>query len=150
MNRLLLWALAGGFMACVFASAVDAKDDPDVNAACVMPAPLDRQSPTYPVRLTIRGDDAKMLGSGVVTVSRLDGSGVVSVDCAKPQVVMRLSPGSYIATVDAAGGPTRNIRFRVVPSQRAKILALRIPPSRPELTEPHEQLATNQAPKDHQ
>jgi hypothetical protein len=132
MRWLVLLVLCGSlFAACAFAQAAEAQQS--IDAACVMPAP-EGASPTYPVRLEIRGDDARALGSGVVTVSRADGSGPVSVDCAKPRVIMRLAPGSYMATVDAAASRTRVLRFRVLASQGARTLVLRFAPSAAELT----------------
>ena len=106
----------------------------DVDAACVMPAPPRKQSATFPVRLDIHGDDARAVGSGVVTLSHADGTGTVTLDCAKPRVLMRLAPGSYVATVDMTAGPTRTLQFRVSASQGTKTLMLRFPPSVPELT----------------
>jgi hypothetical protein len=106
----------------------------DVDAACVMPAAPGVRSHTHPVRLDIRGDDARAVGSGVVTLSRSDGTGAISVDCAKPRVLMRLAPGSYIATVNMTAGPTRTLRFRVSASQGERTLTLRFPPSVPALT----------------
>jgi len=115
-------------------SNADAKTSPNVDSACVVRAAGESQSITYPVQLQIMGDDAKGLGSGVVTISHPDGSGPISIDCAKPEVIVRLLPGDYIATVDAAGGPATNLKFRVLPSEVPKILALRLPQSRPYLT----------------
>jgi hypothetical protein len=132
MRRPLFLLLCSSPLA-VCAIAPAAKAQPSVDAACVMPAPEGALS-TYPVRLEIRGGDARALGSGVVTVSHLDGRSPISVDCAKPRVIMRLAPGSYMATVDAAAGRTRTLRFRVLPSQGARTLVLRFPSAVAELT----------------
>ena len=133
MNRLALSGLLCSFLIIgVTSITANANASPDVNAACLVPA-SETRSVTYPVRLKILGDDAKGLGSGVVTVSHQDGSDAFSVDCAKPQVIMRLPAGSYIVTVDAAGAPARNLRFRVVPSHSPKTLAMRFPSSSPAL-----------------
>ena len=137
MARLAFLALFGGVIAtCAFPFPAKAQNNQSVDAACVMPVAPEGLSRTYPVRLEIRGDDAGALGSGVVTISHSDGRGVTSVDCSKPSVMMRLVPGSYIATVDAAAAPTRTLRFRVLPSQPAKTLVLRFSPSKPALTIP--------------
>lgn len=105
----------------------------DVDAACVVPAPLGNRLGTHLVRLQIRGADAHALGSGVVTISRSDGTGAVSVDCAKPQVLMRLAPGSYIATVDAAASSTKTLRFRVAAAQGSRTITLHFPLAAPDL-----------------
>lgn len=132
MNRRLLVLI---FAAPVLAPhVIGAARAQDVAAACVMPAAPGAPSATHPVRLEIHGDDARGVGSGVVTVTRADGTGAVSVDCAKPRVLMRLAPGSYVATVDMTAGPTKTLKFRVLPSQGARTLALRFAPSAPELT----------------
>jgi hypothetical protein len=133
MGRWVFLMLFGSAF-CLLAFAAKAQVDQGVDAACVMPPIPESQSATYPVRLEIRGDDAKALGSGVVTVSHSDGRGLISVDCAKPRVIMRLAPGSYIATVDPAAGPTRTLRFQVLPSQGTRTLTLHFPPLAPALT----------------
>ena len=126
--------LAGSLFGAILFSQPAIAQSPDVDAACVMPAPPGNQSSNHLVRLRIHGDDARALGTGVVTISRSDGTGTVSIDCEKPQILMRLSPGSYIATVDAPASSTRTLRFRVSSSQGARVLSLHFPPAVPALT----------------
>jgi hypothetical protein len=126
MGMLAFIAFSCGVLArCAFPPAAEAKNNQSAYAACLMPAVPGGGSPTYPVRLEIRG---------VVTVSRPDGSGLASVECSKPRVILHLAPGSYLATVDAAAGPTRTLRFRVRPSRNARTLVLHFHPSTPLLT----------------
>lgn len=129
--RLFTRLCAAGVFA-MQSSVVEARA-PAISAGCVMPPSLEDQA-TYPVQLDIHGDASSGLGSGVVTITHSDGADPMSVDCAKARILMRLAPGSYIATVDPAAGPTRSLRFQVSPSRGTKDLALQIPPSTPELT----------------
>jgi hypothetical protein len=105
--------------------------NPSLAAACSVPA-VHGGNQRYAVELELFGDDAGALGSGVVTVSRTDGTGTVTVDCDKPRVLMRLQPGDYDATLDMAAGPTRNIRFHV-PGSAGTIVTARFAPVQAEL-----------------
>jgi len=134
MKSLALPILLCSFLAGATSLTADAKVRPSEDTACVVRAAGTSQSITYPVQLQIMGDDAKGLGSGVVTISHPDGSEPISIDCAKPEVMVRLPSGDYIATVDAAGGSARNLSFQVLPSDAPKMLALRLPQSKPSLT----------------
>lgn len=130
-----LTLLAGALGTGMVLLPASAQNGRDVDAACVMPVAPGSQTATYRVQLEMRGDDSRALGSGVVNVSHLDGTGMTTVDCSKPRVLMRLAPGSYIATVDAPAGPTKTLKFRVRPSQGTRTLILRFPPGVPELTD---------------
>jgi hypothetical protein len=88
----------------------------------------------HTVRLWITGDDSRALGSGVVTVTRANGSQPASIDCARPVVLMRLPAGRYIATIDAAAGPPRNVQFSVTRSFAPRTIDVRLRPEVPLLT----------------
>jgi hypothetical protein len=136
MNRLTLSGLFCSFLGIGAIPIIAvAKNNPDLNTGCLVRAARASLSVDYPVRLQILGDDAKGLGSGVVTVSHPDGSDPLSVDCAKPDVTVLLPAGAYVATVDAAAGPAKNLNFRVQPSREQRTLALRLSPSVPALTD---------------
>lgn len=113
----------------VFGRLCEAETGPGQGATgpCTLSSPFGTGQ-KHAVRLWIRGDDARSLGSGVVTVSRADGSMSASIDCAGPSVLMRLPPGRYIATIDAAAGPTRNVSFSVGHSVSPRTIDVRLPP----------------------
>jgi hypothetical protein len=102
-------------------------------ASCTLPATFGRGR-KHTVRLWIRGDDARMLGSGVVTVSRADRSLTASIDCAGPVVLMHLPAGRYSATIDAAAGPSRDVAFSVTQSSPPHTIDIRLRSGTPLLT----------------
>lgn len=107
----------------VLSPANSAMARPSIDGACTI-RQLRPGNDTLPVRLLIQGDDAHALGTGVVTVSHQDGRDPITVDCSKPHLLLHLRPGNYIASVDMAAGPTREVRFTVARAHKVKTIDL--------------------------
>lgn len=129
----MAWLLA---TAGIFGDASEAAAVPyqPRTAACILPATLG-SGLRYPVRLRITGDNSRTLGSGVVTISRADGSRMASIDCARPLIFMQLPAGKYVATIDAAAGPSPDISFSVTRSASGRTIDVHLRPSVPLLIE---------------
>ncbi|HEY2034672.1 MAG TPA: hypothetical protein VGH02_13390 [Rhizomicrobium sp.] len=65
----------------------------------------------YPVKIVLSGTTHQYFSGETVSVARSDGTQLAQMTCNGPWVLMKLEPGSYHATVDLPGHPTKTVAF---------------------------------------
>ena len=65
----------------------------------------------YPVKIVVSGTNHQFFAGETVSVTKSDGTQVAQMTCNAPWVLMKLDPGSYHATVDLPGHPTKTVAF---------------------------------------
>lgn len=75
----------------------------------------------YPVKVVVSGTGHQFFAGETVSITKSDGGQVAQMTCNAPWVLMKLDPGSYHATVDLPGHPTKTVAFTAPSSGQREV-----------------------------